>query len=270
MAKPMIWFQKEATSGVVESASLPLSWRIVPQQRDWPDRLERVLAGMVAEVTAALPPECTVTVLADRGLVGPTIIDGCQAAGWHVVLRLRGSDGDQTRVRRADGTITRVFPLLVRAGQRLAEPVAIFKDAGWRPGWLTIHWAHGEAEPWVLFSTRPGGPARVREYRKRSRVEATYQDWKGRGFDLERSRITAVARLERLLLGLVIATWWVHGLGLGVIRSGQRRHYDRPTRRTRSLIQLGRACFLARLRADRRPPLPFRAQSGGWVYRWTP
>jgi hypothetical protein len=265
-------FRSQATllvlSVVVHKRALPLSWRIVPQQQDWPETLETVLPGIVAEVAAVLPAGCVVTVLADRGLVGPTIIDCCQRVGWHVVLRLRSSDGDATRARQQDGTVVAVSSLVTGAAQRLAEPVAIFKGAGWRSGWLTIHWATDQTEPWVLFSTRPGGFARVREYRRRTQVEATYQDWKRRGFDLEQSRISALVRLERVLLVLALGSWWLHGLGQAVIRSGQRRHFDRTDRRDRSLVQLGRAAFLAALDAGRMPPLPFCRHPQGWVYRW--
>jgi hypothetical protein len=255
-------------SVVIHKRTLPLSWRIVPQQADWPHPLEPLLAELMTEVVAAMPTGCVVTVLADRGLVGPTIVDCCQAVGWHVVLRLRSSDGDATRGRRASGEIVRVADLVTRPGQRLVEAVAIFKAAGWRSGWLTIRWDRDQTEPWVLFSTRPGGGARVREYRRRTRVEAIYQDWKGRGFDLEQSRITELERLERMVLVLALATWWLHGLGQAVIRTGQRRHYDRPDRRDQSLLQLGRVHLIARLHQDRPPPLPFRREAEGWVYRW--
>jgi hypothetical protein len=256
-------------SVVIHKRALPLSWRVMPQQEPWPHTLRPTLTAMLAEVGAALPPATTVTLLADRGLVGPTIIDACRAAGWHLVLRLRGGAGDGTRVQRRSGQIVPLPTLLTRPGQHLVEPVRLFKAAGWRPGWLTIHWARGATEPWVLFSDRPGGRDRVREYRLRMRVEATYQDWKRRGFVLEHSRITDLARLDRLLLVLVLATWWLHGLGHAVMRSGQRRYYDRPDRRDRSLLQLGRAHVAATLAQDRLPPLPFRPTPAGFRYRWT-
>ena len=253
---------------VIHKRAVPISWRVVPQQQSWPMTLRTALTAMVAEVRPALPGAATVTVLADRGLIGPGIIDVCRAAGWSIVLRLRGGTGDATRLQQADGTVVRLATLVTEPGQRLVEPVRLFKAAGWRPGWLTIHWTVGMTEPWVLFSDRPGGPERVREYRKRTRVEATYQDWKRRGFGFEQSRITDLARLERLVLVLALATWWLHGLGYAVTRAGQRRHYDRPDRRERSLIQLGRSHLTALLDQEHAPPLPFRCASQYCTYRW--
>ena len=120
----------------------------------------------------------------------------------------------------------------------------------------------------MLFSDRPAGPDRVREYRRRVRAEATYQDEKSRGFDLEASKITALDRLERLLLPVHLALWWGYGLGLWVVRSGQRRRYDRPDRRDLSLLRLGQTACTNALDREHPPPFPFRLTSHGWTFRW--
>ena len=67
---------------------LPLAWRLVPQQTDWPDTLGPLLAPLLDQIAAALPADCPVTLLADRGVSGPTVLDLCQDRGWEVVLRL--------------------------------------------------------------------------------------------------------------------------------------------------------------------------------------
>jgi hypothetical protein len=245
---------------------LPVAWRVVPQQASWPERLETLLAAMLREVSAALPAGVIPSLLADRGLVGPAIIDATQRAGWHLVLRLRA--GEATVVRRDDGLEQRLATLPTRPGQRWVGPVAIFKAAGWRTGFLTIHWAKGAAEPWVLFSDRPGGSDRVREYRRRHSVEATYADLKGRGFDVERSKLTALERIDRLLLVVHLAVWWGIGLGLQTIRTGRRPRFDRHDRRDLSLLRLGRTACLDALAHDRAPTLPFRFTPTGPVFRW--
>jgi hypothetical protein len=247
---------------------LPVAWRVVPQQESWPARLEGLLEAMLREVSAALPPGVIPTLLADRGLVGPGLIDATQRAGWHLVLRLRAGAGEATLVRIADGPAQRLATLPTGPGQRWDGPLAIFKAAGWRTGYLTIHWAKGAEEPWVLFSDRPGGIARVREYRRRATAEATYQDLKRRGFDVERSKITALDRLDRVLLVLHLALWWGIGLGLQTIRTGRRPHFDRHDRRDLSLLRLGRMACLHALAHDRAPTLPFRFTTLGPVFRW--
>lgn len=247
---------------------LPVAWRVVPQQTAWPEPLAPLLTAMLREVAAALPAGVQPSLLVDRGLVGPGVIDATRETGWHLVLRLRASAGEATVVRLADGPEQRLATLPTGPGQHWDGSVSIFKEAGWRRGYLTIQWATGEAEPWVLFSDRPGGAARVREYRRRHSVEATYEDLKGRGFDLERSKITALDRIDRLLLVVHLALWWGIGLGLQTIRTGQRPRFDRHDRRDLSLLRLGRTACLQALTYDHAPPLPFRRTPSGWRFRW--
>lgn len=253
---------------VVRHRVLPLLWRVMPQQEPWPQRLPEGLAPMLAAIAAALPPGTTVTLLTDRGVVGPGVLDAARAVGFHVVLRLRAGAGEATRVRLGDGPEQRLADLPTGPGQRFGAPAAIFKGAGWRQGELTIHWDATAQEPWVLFADRPAGIDRVREYRRRARAEATYQDAKTRGFDLEQSKIAAVDRLERLLLAVHLALWWAYGLGLQVLRTGQRYRFDRRDRRDLSLIRLGHAACTNALDHDRQPTLPFRHTPLGWSFRW--
>lgn len=253
---------------VVRHRVFPLLWRVVPQQQPWPERLEPLLTAMLATIAAALPPGTTATLLADRGLVGTGIIDAARSAGISLVLRLRAGAGEEPRVRLGDGPEQRLAELPTGPGQRYAGPVAIFKDAGWRVGFLTSVWDRDAEESWVHFSDRPAGAARVREYRKRVRIEATYHDEKSRGFDLEASKITALERIERLLLPVHLALWWAYGLGVHVVRSGQRRRDDRTDRRDLSLVRLGRTACTALLDHNRRPPLPFRLAPLGWTFQW--
>jgi hypothetical protein len=253
---------------VVRHRVLPLLWRVVPQQTAWSEPLREVVEPMLHAIAAALPPGVTATLLADRGLVGPGIIDTARAAGFAILLRLRAGTNEQTRVRLGDGPEQRLAELPTGPGQRLRAPAAIFKDAGWREGFLTVHWDRAQEEPWVLFSDRPAGPERVREYRRRVRVEATYQDEKSRGFRLEASKLHALDRIERLLLPLHLALWWAYGLGVQVVRAGQRHRYDRRDRRDLSLVRLGLTACADALAVDRHLALPFRLTPTGWSFRW--
>jgi hypothetical protein len=247
---------------------LPVAWRVVPQQTAWPERLAPLLAAMLDEGAAALPPGSTATLLGDQGLVGPTFIDAAHAVGWHVVLRLKASAGEATRVRWPDGREQRLAEVPTRPGPRFHGTAAIFKGAGWRHGYLTIHWARDADEPWVLFSDRPGGPAHGREYRRRATAEATDADTKGRGFGLERSKVTALTRIERLLVPLHLALWWADGLGLQTIRNGWRRRDDRRDRRDLSVMRLGTTACRDALHHDHPHPLPFRRTPTGWLFPW--
>jgi hypothetical protein len=247
---------------------LPLAWRVVPQQEPWPDRQITYLRAMFGEIVAALPTDCTVTLVADRGVTGPDVIDLCTEIGWHYVLR-QSAGATQTHKVVVAGQERSLWSLVTRPGQRWAGAVALFKGAGWRPVELTIRWDRGASEPWVLVSDRPAGPARAREYRRRIRVEATYEDGKSRGFDQEGSKVRDRDRFDRLYLALALALWWGTQLGLRVIRTGHRRRFDRTDRREFSVLRLGRLSLEDRLQHDRCPPLPFHHRPDrGWRYAW--
>jgi hypothetical protein len=236
--------------------ALPLAWRLQPLHTAWEHSLADLLAELIAQVQADLPADCTVTVLADRGLVGPGVVDACTNAGWQLVLRLKA--GDRSRVRHPDGAEEALATLVARVPRRWTGAVAVFKKAGWRSGYLTVYQGAGHAEPWVLFSTQAAGLARVRDYRKRMTIEATFQDLKGRGFQLDCSRLDTSERIERLCLIVSLALWWLHGLGDLAVKQGKRARWDRPDCLTVSRLRLG-WCYLHWYEARHRvPPLPFR------------
>jgi hypothetical protein len=254
---------------------LPLGWRLVPQQDPWPEKPGPLLRPVLAAIAAALPAGSDVALLADRGVSGPTLLDACRALGWHAVLRpnVGGRRANRPRLAAADGAAD-----AWGAGQRLWDwvgavrsgwhgPARIFKGAGWRAGHPTVYRRPGLTERRVLFSTRPGGHARVREYARRGRVDATFADGKRRGWGLEQSHVRREDHLDRLLLAWHLALWWLHALGLAVIRRGLRRRYDRADRRDRSVVRLGWLWQRDELLHDRRPPLPFRPTAHGLTYR---
>jgi hypothetical protein len=208
-------------------------------------------------------------VVGDRALPSAEVVDLCRERGWEALFRLSADARQGHHARLADGRTCPVWELVAGPGQRWSGPVELFKAAGWRPMAVTIRWDRGQAEPWLLASTRPGGADRVREYRRRAHAEATYADGKTRGWDIEASRVTLLERFDRLLLVLHLAFWWATQLGLRAIRRGERGRYDRADRRDLSVVRIGRAWLAERLdQPKRRPPLPFRATPAGWRFTW--
>lgn len=255
---------------VVHRRLLPLTWMVVPQQEPWPETLKALLPALLDPIVAALPADCHVTLLGDRGVSGPSLIDAASVRGWDVVLRLNAGPSQAHRLRLPDGTEWRLWDWVEQVGSGWHGAVQICKGEGWRAGELTVHRRPGLTEWWILFSTRPGGAARIREYRRRSRVEATFADSKTRGWGLEHSRMTDPVHLDRLLLVWHLALWWLHGLGALVIRRGRRSQFDRADRRDRSLLRLGWLWLQHELRHGRCPPLLFRQTDAGWQTRGTP
>jgi Transposase DDE domain len=240
------------------SRVLPVAWAVVPQQTAWDESQIAILPRLCTTVATALPADCRVTLLADRGITSPAVIALCRRLGWAFVLRLSVSARQTNRVRLGDGPDRLLWDLVTGPGQRLTVPAHLFKEAGWVPVVLTIRWDPRYRAPWVLLTEAADAGAAARIYRRRFRVEATYQDAKSRGWHLESSRIAAADRFDRLLLALHLALWWALAVGHRVIRAGLRARYDRPDRRDLGVLRLGRDHLHTELLFDRCPPLPFR------------
>ena len=137
--------------------------------------------------------------------------------------------------------------------------------------YLSAVWDEDSRQAWFLISDQPAGRRRVQEDALRMRVESTFQDAKSRGWDLEASLIADRERLDRLLLALFIAMWWVIHLAASCIHHGQRDRFDRHDRRDKSLFRLGSLWLKDILRrAWNRAALtwclPFRHTPVGWKY----
>lgn len=228
---------------VVHCRVMPVAWRLVPQQNAWPERMEPLLQELLETVQAALAPGTEPILLVDRGITSAKMVDLVRKLGWRAVFRVNAGPTQTNRVRLSPNDERRVWQLVTKPGQRWTGEVDLFKEVAWRRLHLTIPWDRIAARPGILLSDAPAGDACVREYRRRTRCEATYRDCKRRGWDVEATKLTAEDRLNRLLLGLHLAFWWSHQLGLQVIRLGERSRYDRRDRRDLSVIKLGWRAF---------------------------
>jgi hypothetical protein len=224
--------------------AIPLAWECYREDRP-PVPMPQLICRLLRRVARLLPPEgVEVTLLADRGLSWPVVIDCCMHLGWHYVLRLQR----QTKVRRtADGTgRTRereceAIDLAPAAagGPRWSGAVRAFKKARWRDVHLTALWEDGCKEPWLLASDRPGPSRHVLKYCKRTWIEQGFRDDKGQSFNWDKSRVADPARASRLLLVLALATLLAVSLGSWVLKRGLRRALESTRRRALSLVQIG-------------------------------
>lgn len=122
-----------------------------------------------------------------------------------------------------------------------------------------------------MISDRRAGRGRIAEYRLRFRVEATFQDRKSRGWDLEASHVHALDRVDRLLLVLFLLLWWLAHLAAACIHHGKRDRYDRADRRDKGIFRIGRLSLFAIERRNARGGniqqcLFFRKNTHGWYF----
>jgi hypothetical protein len=265
---------------LTHSRVLPLAWRVMPAQETWEQGQWELVGEMFDEITALLP-EADCTLLADRGLTGMPLVQLCTQRHWHYRLRIakehtfrrrlmpkgQGKGKGQTPrwSRWTNGGI-----LIQKVGQRWFGPVQLWQDETLETN-LSAVWEPGHKEGWLIISDQKASPQRVNEYALRMRVEATFEDMKSRGWNLEASLITDRTRLNRLLLALFLALWWVSHLAASCIHHGQRDRFDRHDRRDKGIFRLGRLWLLDILKRAHHPAslkrcLPFKKQAHGWRF----
>jgi hypothetical protein len=200
-----------------------------------PRPLPQLVRGLLRAARRQLPPGSDVTLLADRGLAWPLLVDWCVEHGWHYVLRLQSD----TRVQVEGQPEQRVADLVGRPGRRWLGPARAFKKAGWRDGEVVATWERGCREPWLLLTDRPASLRHCRTYGKRMWVEEGFRDEKSQGFHWEKSRVVDPVHAHRLLVVLALAMLLAVSVGTELVKRGRRGELDTRRRRRLSMVQLG-------------------------------
>lgn len=231
---------------LMHSRVLPLAWCVMPQQEKWEQGQWEIVGHLFEQVAASFRSEhCTL--LADRGLSCLSLVLLCKKVGWHYVLRIKAQEWFRRKMRRRYGEWQQGKQVVKKAGEQWYGEVVLWKEHQFA-GWLSACWEPGYEEAWFLLSDRPASPGRVREYALRMRVEATFQDQKSRGCFIECSRFTNREHLNRWLLVVYLAIWWIAHLGRSCIHHGHRQQVDRCDRRDKGLLRIGRLWLKAILK----------------------
>jgi Transposase DDE domain len=247
---------------------LPLAWKVMPGQEKWDQGLWEIVGTLFARVKQALG-EADCTLIADRGLSGLPLIQLCQAQGWHYVLRIKQEELCQPWRHRAWQGWRAACDLVPHEGVSWYGTVRLWQEHALELQ-LSAVWQTGHQEAWLLISDRAAGRQRVREYRWRMRVESTFQDMKSRGWQWEQSHVRDLTHLNRMLLVLFLAFWWLMRLAASCIHNGRRERYDRHDRRDKGFLRLGRL-YLLDLARSTEPCflwncLLFHGKPGAWTF----
>ena len=201
---------------------VPLAWAIWPQN----EAMEagaywQHLDAVLEQVAALLPPGLTVIMTADRAFDIAPFIDRIAARGWHWVVRLKveGSHRFRDRLGREQALKTLLHRVIPIPGRRWKARGQLFKGAGWRDASIIATWAPGAKERLVVLTDLPPTWEPLRVYDRRFWIEAGFRSDKTTGWQWEACRITALTRIERLLVAMAWATLLVICLGLQEARS---------------------------------------------------
>jgi hypothetical protein len=223
----------------------------------------------VFEQVAPLLEQADCTLIADRGLSCLKLIELCQAHGWHYVLRIKQEEYVQRKRYGFFRDWQTGSQVVSSPGQSWYGTVRLWKEYEFETQ-LSAVWEQGYEEAWFLISDRPAGRKRVKTYGWRMRVESTFQDMKRRGWQWESSHVRQLDHVERMLLVLFLAFWWLMHLAASCVHSGRRERYDRHDRRDKGHLRIGRLYLREIERGGYdgalRQCLPLRRHHGQWRF----
>jgi hypothetical protein len=225
------------------SRVLPLVWKVMPGQEKWEQGLWECVDGLFKRLAVHLgTTDCTI--IGDRAFGCSPMISLCQKYGWHYLFRIRAEHTCEHWSPQGRLLPTcRVAELVNEPGKRFYGPIRLWQEGQIETN-LSACWDPAEQEALLVIADQPAAHKRLTEYRRRMRVEATFQDLKSRGWDWEASHVRRLDRVDRMLLVLFLLVWWLAHLAASCIHHGRRDRYDRHDRRDKGILRIGRLYLL--------------------------
>lgn len=215
--------------------AIPLIWRVLP----FGSSSAEVQVKLLKELEPLLPKptQKRILLLGDSEFRAVQVQQYCDNQEWGWQLGVKSD----TLYHGGDGRWQALSKIALEPGQRrYLHQVTLTQKAAFGPVHLLVDWTYQTDSPRYLVCHQPTTRYTWRRGRKRFWIEPLFRDWKSYGFDLEASQIDDAQRLDRLLLGMAVATLWLLLLGDWVVTSGRRHWLQANHRHDYSLFRLGR------------------------------
>lgn len=220
------------------SRSIPLTWLVYEGRSA--TIAYRNYVKLLEQANSMLPPWIERVLVADRGFQHIRLANWCVEQAWRFRIRAKGNLG----VTLPDETWQKVFNFRHRCGaMRVFDSVRVgSRRLG--PLGLILSWprfAEPDKDPTLhVLSDDPPSVRTLWEFDRREAVEQGFGDDKSSGFQLERSRVTEVERVDQLLAGMALAQLFLKSVGTRLRLDGNPHSVD-PHYRARglSILQLG-------------------------------
>jgi hypothetical protein len=181
-----------------------------------------------------LPPECQVTLLADRGFEHGALIRWLREHQWSWSIRAKSD----LNITLSNGQTAAVADLLPPLGEAyLFREVNVLQD-------IECHLATAHlslaGEAWAVLSDVPPSLQTFEVYGQRfGGIEPHFKDYKSAAFELIRSHLRDPQALNCLLMLLAAATLIAIAVAVVVVGEGRRKILDWHSQRGLSFLQLG-------------------------------
>lgn len=247
MVVAMDWteFDKDDQSTIALSVvtshgrTTPLLWKTV-KKSGLKDHRNEFEDEMLLRLRSQVPPEVTVTILADRGFGDQKLFALLERLGFHYIIRFRGSihvtdEKGETRTAAEwvpEGSSRRIRNARVTQDKTLVAAVVLTRQKRMKEAWcLATSYSEGTATDIIKL------------YGRRFSIEEDFRDIKDLrfGMGLSATRISSPERRDRLLLISAMAIALLTLLGAAGESLGMDRLLKANTvkRRTHSLFTQG-------------------------------
>lgn len=225
------------------SRVLPLVWKVMPGQEKWDQGLWEAIEDLFKRLGPHIA-QTDCTLIGDSAFGCFPMVKLCEKYGWHYLFRVCREHTCEHW--SPQGRLLPTCPVSVLVSEpstRFYGHIRLWQEEQIETN-LSAYWDPKEEEALLVISDLPACRQRLRDYKRRWRVESTFQDLKSRGWDWEESHVRRLDRVDRMLLVLFLLLWWLAHLAASCIHNGRRDRYDRHDRRDKNIFRLGRLYLL--------------------------
>jgi hypothetical protein len=213
---------------VYKGAAIPIYWLVLNKKGNSNTR-ERI--ALMKRFIQQFGKENIIAVLADREFIGEKWFKWLKSEGIHFHIRVKkdakvpNSRGEMVQAHVLFRFLKVGEQLIIRDARKVTD-VAIYLSA--------LRLEDGRL---LILASRELIEQPLEAYAKRWEIETLFGCLKGRGFNLEDTRITKLIRIKRVLVVVVIAFAWAH-------RTGEWRHENvKPIRIKKTLERPAKSIF---------------------------
>jgi hypothetical protein len=221
-------------SVVYKSRALPLAWVVFKGRKG--HSLADIQLALLKSLHALLPIEQAVIILGDGEFDGSELVAWFeQQTHWCYICRT----ANRLLIRYQHDWVALADLALAEGEETFLTDILFTQSGQVGPLNILVVWNKSEQAHW-FFVTNFTDPSEAKKwYRLRFSIETLFSDVKGRGFQLDKTRLWRPERLNRLILAVAIAYIFTIFLGVDLIQRGPLEKLFRTDRFYHSLFQLG-------------------------------
>ena len=228
---------------VFGNRALPILWKVVKTKGTIGFDVQK---SLLDEVPAAVPEGVGIMFAADRFYGVSALVEHCRRKGWDYGIRLK----KDMRFSHDGGNISpgEAYDLGMDG---LENAVFANSDVSTNVG---IPHKKGHPEPWFIAMGSKPTEYRTPDYSMRWGIDCMFSDFKSRGFDVTRTKLTTADRIERLLLVLTVAMYWAVSVGLSPNPEREKVTEKKRHRTLTSFFKRGLRLLMGMVLSGIRPP----------------